>query len=190
MTPGLDQTGLDCFKRTLRNNQCYLEYGCGGSTVYAANVAKIKNIISIESDADWVKQITEMLKNSSLLLEHCDIGPVKEWGYPKNKDQIENFYKYTVTPWQIANQHNLTPDTVLIDGRFRVAAFLYSLMCAKEGTTILFDDYYEPRPHYYVVEQFCPVKEQHGRMAVFQVQKNYSVEKLVAKIAEYVIDSR
>jgi hypothetical protein len=190
MTPSMDQAGLDCFKRTLQSSQCYLEYGCGGSTVYAANTAKIKNIISIESDIDWVKQISNMLANSNLLLEHCDIGPVKEWGFPKTKDQVENFWKYAIRPWQVAQQHNLVPDAVLIDGRFRVASFLYSLMCAKQGVTILFDDFYEPRPHYFVVEEFLPVKERQGRMAVFQVQKNYSVEKLTAKIAEYLLDPR
>jgi hypothetical protein len=189
MTPSMDQAGLDCFKRTLQSSQCYLEYGCGGSTVYAANTAKIKNIISIESDPDWVKQIIN-ISNSNLLLEHCDIGPVKEWGFPKTKDHIENFWKYAITPWQVARQHNLVPDVVLIDGRFRVASFLYSLMCAKEGVTILFDDYYEPRPHYFVVEEFLPVKEQHGRMALFQVERNYSVEKLTAKLAEYLLDPR
>jgi len=189
MTPSMDQAGLDCFKQTLQSSQCYLEYGCGGSTVYACNTAKIKNVISIESDVDWVKQISNILSNSNLL-EHCDIGPVKEWGYPKTNEHIQNFWKYSIRPWQIAQQHALVPDTVLIDGRFRVASFLYSLICAKEGVTILFDDYYEPRPHYFVVEEFLPVKEQRGRMAVFQVQKNYSVEKLTAKIAEYLLDPR
>lgn len=188
----MDQGGLDCFKQTLKSSQCYLEYGCGGSTIYACNTAKIKNVISIETDSNWIKKTVDAVANTSstLLLEYCDIGPVIEWGFPKNKDQIDNFWKYTTTPWITAGRYNLTPDTVLIDGRFRVAAFLYSLMCAKQGVTILFDDYYEPRPHYFVVEEFSPVKERHGRMAVFQVQKNYSVEKLTTKIVEYLLDPR
>lgn len=49
----------------------------------------------------------------------------------------------------------------MIDGRFRVACFLYSLLCAETGTVILFDDY-SLRFRYHLVEDFCPKVESHG----------------------------
>lgn len=42
---------------------------------------------------------------------------------------------------------------VLVVGRFRVACFVYSLLCAQTRTIILFDDYAN-REHYHAVEEF------------------------------------
>ena len=59
---------------------------------------------------------------------------------------------------------------ILIDGRFRVACFLYSLINAKEGSIIIFDDYTD-RAHYHVVEEVIEVYENCGRQAIFKAPK-------------------
>jgi len=75
---------------------------------------------------------------------------------------------------------------VSVDGRFRVASFLFSLLSARTGTTILFDDYMD-RPNYFVVEEFCKLKEARGRMGVFTTSNQYSVTALCEKVAQYSI---
>jgi len=69
------------------------------------------------------------------------------------------------SPWR---HGAVKPDLVLIDGRFRLACFFHSLLAAAPGTPILFDDYTN-RPHYQLVEEFCPISETEGRQALFRV---------------------
>jgi len=189
-TPSMDAAGLAYFKRAVNRSQCYLEYGSGGSTVYACQVAHVQTVISVESDQLWADSVRSSLKDyqSNLLMQHCDLGPVGEWGTPLdlNYASVSKFWNYMVLPWNAAKTGHHVPDTVLIDGRFRVATFLYSLLSSPEGTTIMFDDYCN-RSYYSVVEEFCEVKERHGRMAVFVVAHGYSMTSLVARIAEYSV---
>jgi len=186
--PSMDEQGLKCFQETTHRSKCYLEYGSGGSTVYAAKIAKIPNVISVESDKSWSEKVKASAYSppGRLHIEHCDIGEVGEWGTPKNRDKIENFWRYVVSPWHSAKYNHLVPDTILVDGRFRVAAFLFTLVAARAGSVILFDDYFD-RPHYFIVEQFCPVEEKHGRMAVFLATKHFSFADICERIAQYSI---
>lgn len=186
LIPAMDAPGLLFFKTALANAQCFLEYGCGGSTAYAVNETNLKTVISVDTSLEWVEKVGRSLSGPKgrLLLQHCDLGPVGDWGTPLNRDRSQHFWRYMVTPWEIAKKRNLVPDVVLIDGRFRVASFLYSVLSARVGTTIMFDDYLD-RPQYFIVERFCRLKEQHGRMGVFQVQHHYALPEIVAAIAAY-----
>jgi hypothetical protein len=186
LVPAMDEEGLSFFKTAIANSTCFLEYGCGGSTVYALNTENIKTIISVDTSKEWVEKVGQYVqsKETNLLLNHCDLGVVGDWGRPVNRDQSQSFWRYMVTPWQVARSKGLIPDIVLVDGRFRVASFLYSLICARLGTLIMFDDYLN-REDYFVVEKFCQLKEKHGRMGVFYVEHNYSIPEIVSAIAEY-----
>ncbi len=183
-TPHLGKNALAIFEKHVTNANCYLEYGSGGSTIHAQQLGA-KHIISVDSSKDWntaIKQKLNGSSNSDLL--YCDIGTVGNWGKPINNDGAKNYHSYIISPWQIAEKKNLDVNLVMIDGRFRVACFLYSLLCAKPGTVILFDDY-TLRPRYHVVEEFCSRGESYGRMMKFIVHKDYDIPKLVARICEY-----
>jgi hypothetical protein len=185
--PYLDEQGDACFKSAIAGSHCYLEYGSGGSTLYAANVARVAHILSVETDPDVARQIADSLEGSTSLLHMicADIGTVGQWGYPVSDEKIGEYWRYMSAPWNMAEELGLTPDMVMVDGRFRVASFLFSYVSAPEGATILFDDYYD-RPHYWVVEAFCKPAQRHGRMAVFQVaQRNYKASAMCEMIAQY-----
>lgn len=188
--PHMDEEGLVAFKDYLSRSRVYVEYGAGGSTFYAAKSARVPIIVSVETDPDWVELMCEELSNISvdLYLEHCDIGPVVDWGRPASNEHYRRYSSYASRPWGRVRELGVVPDTVLIDGRFRVASFLYTLLSARVGTIVMFDDYID-RPHYHVVEQFCPMLELHGRMAVFSVRHCYSLPLLVEAIAFYSLDS-
>jgi hypothetical protein len=189
LEPHMDEEGLSFFKGALKNSKCYLEFGCGGSTVYASNQENIQHIISIDTDLRWVTKIQEETANcnTNLYLDHLDLGEVGDWGTPINKTQCRDFYKYSVFPWKRAAELKIMPDTVLIDGRFRVSCFLYSLLAARVGTTVIFDDYFD-RPYYFVVEKFCKIEYRAGRAGVFKISKQFNVSELVSEYAHHILD--
>lgn len=184
--PGLDDLSAQYFKERLAQSRCYLEYGSGGSTVYACTVAKVPTVISVDSDERWVSSVRDSVGSlgSKLHVQHCDIGEVGEWGVPIDSTRMTKYWRYTVQPWAISRAECQTPDTVLIDGRFRVTAFLYCLIAGRVGTLILFDDYFD-RPQYHIVERFCEVSDRVGRMAVFVLEKHFSYADITSCIMEY-----
>jgi hypothetical protein len=187
----MDNEGREFFEQAVRRSVCYLEYGCGGSTIFACKEANVPTVISVDSHPIWIKNVRAAIGSSSstLLLERCDIGTVGEWGFPDNTDRIKDFWRYMVTPWEKAKRENAMPDTILIDGRFRVASFLYSLISAKDGAIVMFDDYVD-RPYYSVVQDYCALEERRGRMGVFRVADSYNRSDITATIAQYSINPR
>jgi hypothetical protein len=154
--------------------------------VHAANFGSVKTIISVDTLKPWIDKVSKSLESmqTTLLINYFDLGEIGDWGVPINRNKSQNFWRYMVMPWEAANSRNLIPDTILIDGRFRVASFLYSLLSSRVGTLIMFDDYLD-REHYFVVEKFCKLQEKHGRMGVFYVEHKYSVPELVSAISNY-----
>jgi hypothetical protein len=95
-------------------------------------------------------------------LHHVDLGPVGEWGRPTSYARRERFGDYFEYIWQ----GERAPDVVLIDGRFRVACFLTSVLRSAPETSLIFDDYVN-RPYYHIVEEILPRREVCGRQALF-----------------------
>ncbi|MFT4074466.1 MAG: hypothetical protein QM647_02970 [Asticcacaulis sp.] len=191
MRPHMERENLAAFERFVARSRVYLEYGSGGSTVHVASHTKADVLISVESDPAWVEKVRDALKDfgasgmdTRLHLEFCDVGPVGAWGNPIDISGHARYHDYISRPWRRAAELAVAPDTVLIDGRFRVACFLYSLICAEPGTTILFDDYMV-RPEYFVVETFCARRESYGPLAVFEVTKTFDLPHLVAQLMAY-----
>jgi hypothetical protein len=188
-TPHMDEAGLVCFKASIAKARCYLEFGSGGSTVYACNQADVPVIISVDTDPAWVSSVTSSLQrnpSAGVAVLLCDVGEVGPWGVPNSRERVGDFWRYMSQPWEYARSNSLVPDLVLIDGRFRVACFLFSLLNARPGTIILFDDYLN-RPEYFVVEKFCKLLDSHGRMARFITSTQYDVSELCAQIARYSV---
>ena len=74
----------------------------------------------------------------------------------------------------------------MIDGRFRVACFLNSLLNADPNTIILFDDYIN-RPHYHIVEEFLKPTQSCGRQACFVVPKTLNKDKIKEMYNQFLI---
>lgn len=173
---GEDQLFLDAIA------QCsvYGEYGCGASTIWCANNTDTR-IIAVDSSADWIAQVKASAPGSSGLdMIHVDLGELGDWGRPKNYARRACFADYIDAPWT----RELRPDLILVDGRFRVACFLRSLLNAKAGDTILFDDYVE-RPHYHVVEEFAERDATLGTMARFIVPSDLDRAAIAREIAAF-----
>jgi hypothetical protein len=179
--PHLEPEGMARLEARLREASIYLEYGAGGSTVMAAEMG-VKEIHSIDSDKGFLdavqRKIAESRSGSKICLHHVDIGPTKDWGHPTDRTFANRWPKYCVAGWDLLLSQDRRPDLILIDGRFRVASFLASLLLSKPGTIILFDDYLN-RPHYHIVEKHIKVSATAGRMAEFIVEYSFSPSQVV-----------
>lgn len=173
LTADDDQDKLFCgydqmFKRRLAECKVFGEYGCGASTLWVARHTGA-HIISTDTSAFWLQTVQAQLPSPELCdLIHMDVGELGEWGRPLSYAHRAAFEAYQRAPWS----RRLRPDTVLVDGRFRVACFLQSLLLSAPGTTIFFDDYV-PRPHYHLVEEILPVIELEGNQARFVVPETF-----------------
>jgi hypothetical protein len=182
------EEALSAFSEAVRSSKCYLEYGSGNSTVLASKFAQ--RIISVESDAVFSRAVKKMLpERAGINLINVDIGLTREWGYPifsrPTERRIRRWKKYPQAPWEL---YNFSPDLILIDGRFRVACALESLLHIGEDTRILVDDY--PGRPYEVIEVFANRTSIHGTMAEFRKKKSFDGAKCIAQLDLYYSDCR
>ena len=155
------------FCELAREAKVYLEYGCGQSTVWMANNTEAL-VFSVETDSSWIDAVRGSIDQKRLetvQLHHINLGETGDWGQPKNYDYMDRFENYPMGFWARVYPE---PDLILIDGRFRVACFLATLLNAKIDSVIVFDDYVD-RGSYHVVEKFVPLAELCGRQAIFRV---------------------
>ena len=132
-----------------------LEFGCGGSTVVAAT-SITGRLVSIDSSADWLGKVrtalTEALPTASVSLRYVDIGPTKEGGYPVDTARYTDWPNYHGQVWDDESANDF--DLFVVDGRFRVACFVQTVLRCRTDAVIVFHDY-APRPSYHVVERLA-----------------------------------
>lgn len=147
-----------------------LEYGSGGSTIYAARGAG-RLIFSVESDVSWARDLQRKVDRGNLpsppIIYPVDIGATGDWGRPVDPSQWQKFHRYPVAIW--SEPFFRSPDVILIDGRFRPACFVASCLRMNQRTRILFDDYVN-RQSYHIVEELVKPIMIVGRLACFDVE--------------------
>ena len=150
------------FKEIVTQAHVYAEYGCGASTIWVASHTSAR-ILSTDSSEIWLDKVRQSCSGrSELSLHFADVGTIGDWGRPVSYIRSENFSDYTDWIWR----QEVSPDTVLVDGRFRVCCFLTALANADAGTRLVFDDY-TGRPHYHFIERFLKPARTCGRQALF-----------------------
>ena len=160
------------FKELISGAKIYAEYGCGASTIWVANNTQCQ-ILSTDSSEHWLKNVFDGCKEvSRVRLHYANIGKIGEWGTPLNYEMSHNFSDYTDWIWR----QNSCPDVVLVDGRFRVCCFLTSLLNAREGAALVFDDYTN-REQYHYVERFVKPTKTFGRQSIFLVPNKDSLQR-------------
>jgi len=190
--PSMPTACADFLESSLKAAQCYLEYGSGGSTLLAARVG-VPTVLTVESDKSWM----ELVK---IAVEECggkgdqrffwqDIGKTKEWGFPAGESKWKNFYRYAFDVWKYVKSDGTYPDLVLVDGRFRLACAIATIMNAKPGTVVLFDDYFD-REYYRVLEEHASVAGQIERMAKFVVPDYAPKDSIIDHLLSAVQDPR
>jgi len=172
------------FKKYLSNCKIYFEYGVGQSTIWVLENTECI-IISVDTDKNWINKVSIPKYKKRIKINWINLGDLGNWGRPKTYKYRNRFFDYIKNVWDFS----IKADVILIDGRFRVACFLFSLLNAKSSSLIIFDDYIT-RPQYHVVEEILKYDEKCGRQAVFRVPNFYNkdlAQKLLNKFI-YVFD--
>jgi hypothetical protein len=185
--PALESAHVE---QRLKDSKVFLEYGAGQSTMLAGTLA-VKNIYSVESDKEWLATVGYRFFSKFIDSEFTpvaiNIGETETYGYPKHRTAALNFPQYAFAVWSLMESGSISPDLILIDGRFRVSCFLASIAFAKPNTIILFDDYTE-RPWYKIVENIiCPEKIV-GRLAEFRRPDSVDLLSVIGLLPQYVND--
>lgn len=171
--PGFRPEGLAFFKSIIPKTSVYLEYGSGGSTIFAAHY--VSTLVSVESDAVFRKAVQKKIPatKADVHLLSPNIGMTAEWGTPvfgrPTKARVERWKQYPQVPWAILG--NKTPDTILVDGRMRVACSLESLLRIGSQTCLIVDDY--AGRNYGEIEKFADLVSMHGAMAEFRKKLDF-----------------
>ena len=106
-----------------------------------------------------------------------------------SNEHWNRYHTYPLMPWVLIRSRGLVPDLVLVDGRFRVACFLASILYARPGCRILFDDYAE-RSYYHTVTRFVPPARMIERMAEFSVPQTLDRDRVWEALFQAVTDTR
>ena len=149
-----------------------LEYGSGGSTLVAAEMPG-KTVISVESDQDWARMMrdwfvqTPPAEGTTVDVIWSDIGPTKEWGFPKDATGWARYAQYPLAVWDLDTFRQ--PDVVLVDGRFRVGCAMAVALRTTRPVTLLFDDYVRRKQYHRIEDILGAPRRLVGRMADFEV---------------------
>ena len=82
------------------------------------------------------------------------------------------------------------PDLILIDGRFRVASTLYSILINEnDNCNYMFDDYLN-RPFYHAIEKFIDIYEVFENTIFFKKSKKINLIEIEKLIMNYNNDFR
>jgi hypothetical protein len=194
--PHFDQESTVYFRDQLAKARNYLEYGSGGSTILANQL--VINLVSVDSDgsflADVRRKLAEHDRRAMIKLIHVNIGLTQDWGMPvftrPTRRRLRRWDEYSKAPWRYFRTIGQQPDLILVDGRFRVACVLESLLSLSplSETQILLDDYVG-RSHYDVVEQFADI-ELAGRMAILRPRKLLDRIQVRRLVRQYSADPR
>lgn len=158
----------------------YLEFGAGSSTFVAASLSNVNSITSVESDPDFMRSL---IKSHPTLVEaelsgrlrsiQPDIGPTGLWGHPLSRAHRDKWPSYATGVFK----NGFRPDFVLVDGRFRIACVLASLLNVPEARIAVHD--YSRRPHYRLIEAFCSIEDTFETMVI--LRKSLTFDSAEAK---------
>ncbi len=177
----------ELLKKYMNKSNVYLEFGSGGST-FEALKSPIKKVFSIESSLSWTERmkswafIKKSIEQERLDLIYINIGETTLFSYPDNIEHKEKFPDYS----NILNKNtiNKNVDTVLVDGRFRVACVLNTILNCSAGVIIIIHDFWN-RKHYHVVLKYLDTIEKTHTLGVFKIKQNINIDEIKCLYEEY-----
>lgn len=162
-SPHLNEKALRCWRAAIAGASVYLEYGAGGSTVEA--IGSVPFVVSVETDVRYLRAVEKKVATVENRGEFnpvaVDIGWTSKWGQPvvtrRSTSRLERWRRYPSAPWALLEERGKIPDFVLVDGRFRLASMLESLLRLPDGADCLFmfDDFEARKGTYGAVLAFA-----------------------------------
>lgn len=194
-TSSMSGTDLSNFLIELSKERIVLEFGSGGSTFLFSENAKFTT--SVESDIYFSKMIEKTLRKKGQIekthIYWASIGPTKSYGQPLFL--LERFFRHRYINYFNKifqeSKNSCKAEIVFIDGRFRVACAMSSLLNIKQDFKIIVDDYFD-RPEYFdIAKVLGKPMVLVGNTAIFEVSNESIDLGLVEKILDkYSLDPR
>ena len=183
MTPNEERLLRKCFSEAT----AYLEFGSGESTRFAVLSSSIEKIVSVESSRDFVTEyfsddegISRAQKSDRLRFHIVDIGKIKDWGIPADKSKRHLWPNYPLSVFRSPSDYDL----VLIDGRFRAACVLTSLLNTSDSCRIIVHDF-TVYPELFFLLRFLMIENQEDTLVVFRKRKNLNPKRIQRLIRKY-----
>lgn len=179
---------IEMLSRHLTPGARYLEFGAGGSTVFALQRG-VGHCDSVESDPAWITKLRETPtiaqaeKDGRLSLHAIDLGPVMNWGMPADRSRMELWATYFLDVW---DKLEFLPDVILIDGRFRTACGLTALLVCPERTNILMHDFFDPlsiRKNYRSLLDVAEIVEQQKNLVSLRRKHETTPMNLLSRLS-------
>ena len=171
----------ELFDKFIEDAKCYLEFGAGGSTIRVLQRSKAK-IHSVESSLEWIKEMSRYVtikywRNKRVFFHPVAIGKTGMWGFPASDAAKESFPKYSSAIFD--ELYPVQPDVVLIDGRFRVACALQTILRlhSNEKTILLVHDFWN-REEYHMILDFLTEIESADTLGVFRIKRDIDVNEV------------
>ena len=155
-TPWLNTPAIHLLDNWIKPNDKILEFGSGQSTIWFAT--KTKNIISVEHNKDWYKQIKFKLNKIKV-----------KYIFAKNKTEYLAIFN------KIKNE---SIDICLVDGEYRRDCIIKVASKIKIGGLMIFDNAETYLPVTWKSNSFQDTWEQRGKP---EKQKNIKIQKLLQK---------
>lgn len=189
LTPHFKPFDKPLFDKYIDKSKYYLEFGSGGSTYVASTKNNIKKVISVESDKLWFNRVSNCVENKNKVkINYINMNTLpNKLGYPGPGCKKENMIKYSNVINVLNKNISSKLDTVLIDGRFRVACCLKCYNIINDKCRIIFDDFLI-RKYYHIVLNFYDIieKSPSNSMVILKKKPNKIIPQALIKKYELI----
>ncbi len=192
--PHMSATEQALFETVVKQSRRFLEFGLGGSTLVAVR-SKVGTIVSVDSDPTWVAavrthvEVAPRIADGTMSVLHADIGPVREWGNPVDRQEMQKWPRYLIAAWSEWVRRRQFPDLVLVDGRFRIACCLSVLLAAARLSpstdalpSVLLHDFTDERPQYRQLLQLFDIHHQAESLCHLKIRASASVADALTRL--------
>ena len=184
LQPSMTPREQELFVSFLRCSKRYLEFGTGGSTIWAVKHVS-QSVISVDSSRDWQLKVARSCAMTGARvvpsLVHIDCGPVGDWGYPLDDTLRSQWPDYFSAVWD--QPEASMSDLCLVDGRFRVASFISVLLHCSPLAVVMFHDF--DRQPYHVVRQFGDQIAAAESLAVFRRSSDFDSDRALSVLEQF-----
>lgn len=194
--PHLPQAAAEKWQSEVGRSNVMIEYGAGGSTLAA--ICQVSLLITVETDYKFLQAVEHrvrgMKSRGAFHPIHVDIGLTTEWGFPAavrpTARRLAKWRAYPAAPWLELERLGALPDVVFVDGRFRVACVLESLLRLPEGANcnFLMDDFLGREDLYGAILEHVTEVTFHDRMVSFRRKDDFDKVRCRATLESYLGD--
>lgn len=191
LKPAMTAKEVALYKETLKDKKFLVEYGVGGSTLLAFK-SGINTIWSTDSSQEWLDNIRNhpelgaAVAKKKLHLFHADLGQLRQWGFPAGMEAVKKWPGYPMQVWEKLGERAEQVDVVLVDGRFRIASALVSLLFTRPEVPVVIHDF--ERTHYHVVLEFTDTIASCERLVVLKKKSDLNMRRLMRVLFKHILD--